>query len=1048
MEISQAKAVLFDLDGVLVPTVRLHRKAWKELFDQVLPEGVAPYTEQDYFAYVDGKPRYDGVAGVLESRDMHLPWGGRDDNPDKQTICAYGNRKNLVFERLLEREGIEPYPDTVDVLQHLLGAGKSLAVVSSSRNANTVLQVAGIRNFFDRIVDGNVRAEQGLKGKPAPDTYSYAAERLGERQEDCAVVEDALSGVQAGRDGGFGLVVGVDRGAGRQRLLESGADVVVSDLIELIERGGRRADAYERSSLDPRDYPEDPWALEERCPPRPESATLFSVSNGTIGLRGDGGCPRSLGNGSFLSGFHDTYAIKHPENAYGFAKVGQVIQGVPDVSDFTLTADGAPLGEMVDSSQRVDFRQGLATMTRSYRLADGARLRMSVDRMVCLFDPNLAMVRLRVDAPDRQVEVGVDGRINVETPGLVASDDPRKSALVDGCGIHEVVDAAPGQPPAAFGAAGQEGPPSAVAADALGDGPVWGQASVGASSRESHVYRTNNSRLTMAMSFSQWSLAGDGQPIQELPGHEWRLQAGPGSPACVVRFASYHSYPLRPLGVRSGLAAMAESDDARELLERCSGTLTQAEQVGPEVLLDRQRDWLDAFWERADIEIEDGRGSDAGRIQQVTRWELFQLAQATAQITNGVGAKGLSGTGYDGHYFWDTEIYILPFLVYTDPERARRLLHYRHGMLPSARRRAATMGLNGALFPWRTINGEESSAYFPTGTAQYHIDADIAYAATQYALVCGDDDYLAGEGMDILVETARMWLSLGGFHKDGCFHIYSVTGPDEYTAMVDDNLYTNQMARFNLQAACMAAQHLEEGNPRSLKAAMERLGLDRSELARFKAAADAMFLPYAQEEGVHAQDAQFMRRPKWDFEHCPARPLLLYYHPLAIYGHKVLKQTDVVLALYLLSSWFSPEAKRADFDYYDPLTTGDSTLSAASQSIIAAEVGHQGLALRYFRESLFADVMNLHANTIDGIHLAAAGGIWSTLVCGFGGLRDTGGTRIEIDPRLPEGWKSLTYRLKIGPTRLKLRLTARGVQAERLEGPALTVRIGGEDRRV
>ncbi|KFI39292.1 glycosyl hydrolase family 65 protein [Bifidobacterium actinocoloniiforme DSM 22766] len=1051
MEISQAEAVLFDLDGVLVPTVKLHRRAWKELFDQVLPEGAAPYTEQDYFAYVDGKPRYDGVAGLLKSRDIHLPWGSRDDSPDKETICGLGNRKNLVFERMLEREGIEPYPDTVDVLQHLLGAGKRLAVVSSSRNANTVLRVAGIRNFFDRVVDGNVRAEKGIKGKPAPDTYAFAAQLLEERVEDCVVVEDALSGVAAGRSGGFGLVVGVDRGAGRARLLEAGADRVVSDLIELIESGGRRSGFQDRERLDPKDYPNDPWGFEERRPPRPESATLFSVANGNIGIRGDSGGSRGLGNGTFLSGFHDTYDIKHPESAYGYARVGQVIQGVPDAAGFVLRADGAPLVEAESYSQRVDFHTGVATMTRLYRLADGARLRVAMDRMACLFDPNLVVTRLRVESPDREVKVCVDGRINVEAPGLVASDDPRKSTLIGGCGIHEVVDTAPAislspNQPAATDAE------SLVRAGLMQDSGAPTESST--SGWESHVFRANNSRLTMAMAISQWVDENEGDKNgfdgawRRLPGRIWELTARPGSPICLVRYVAYHSYPLHPLGVRRGLAVSSAGDDAHRLLEGCAETLSQAEQSGPAALFARQRDWLDDFWERADIEIEDGHDPESDRTQQVTRWELFQLAQSTAQITNGVGAKGLSGTGYDGHYFWDTEIYILPFLIYTDPQRARLLLHFRYRMLPSARRRAATMGLNGALFPWRTINGEEGSAYFPTGTAQYHIDADIAYAVTQYCLVCGDDDYLADEGLDLLVETARMWLSLGGFQPDGRFHLYSVTGPDEYTAMVDDDFYTNQMARFNLRSACMAIQDLAQRDPKGLNRAKERLGLDKNELERFGEAAEAMFLPYAQEEGVHAQDAQFMSRPKWDFEHCPARPLLLYYHPLAIYGHKVLKQTDVVLALYLLSSWFDPEGKRADFDYYDPLTTGDSTLSAASQAIIASEVGHQDLALRYFQESLFADVMNLHDNTIDGVHLAAAGGVWSTLVCGFGGLRDTGGTHIEIDPRLPKGWKSLTYRLTIGNSRVKFKVTSHGVETERLDGPSLTLRISGQDRQV
>lgn len=1020
MKIVQSLAVLFDLDGVLVPTVRLHKAAWKELFDQVLPEDVSPYGDQDYFNYVDGKPRYDGVSAVLASRGVDLPQGNPADGPTVRSICGLGNRKNAIFERLLNEEGIEPYPDTVDVLRHLMGTGKRLAVVSSSRNANTVLSAAGIRNFFDVIVDGNVRAREGLKGKPAPDTYAFAAHLLGVRPEEAVVVEDALSGVAAGRAGGFGIVVGVDRGAGRQALLDSGADHVVDQLIEMIQDGSARADLARPADLDPTTYPVDPWALIENKEGDSNSATLFSVSNGNIGVRGAGDPSRDLGSGTFMSGFHDTFTIKHPETAYGFARVGQVIQGVPDASDFSLSLEGYPLGSPVSASQKVDFRRGISSYVRRYRTDDGADLFVTVERMVCLFDPHLALYTLIIESPDRTMTVDVDARINGNAPRRQVSNDPRKSNLVDGCGIHEVLEDADGD---------QEGPVC-------------------------HVYRCNNSQMTAVLAVRQYAESTDGDPgarsmvTSALPEDVWHLRVPAGGRISVRRYAAYRSPSILPVGVDCGLVVRTrEGSDARSMVLACLEDLDSACHRGAGGLEGAQRSWLEDFWRRGDVQVAAG---DGGRIQQVSRWEIFQLAQATAQVRNGVGAKGLSGSGYDGHYFWDTEIYILPFLTYTDPARARAILHYRHEMLPAARRRAAIMNLDGALFPWRTINGEEGSAYFPTGTAQYHIDADIAYALMQYVLVSGDDDYLGREGIDILVETARMWASLGSYQSDGRFHIHSVTGPDEYTALVDDNLYTNQMARFNLMAVIQAVHRLDEADETGeiLAQARQRLGFGDEDLKIWKGMAEAMFMPYANQEGVHAQDAQFMNRPKWDFEHCPARPLLLYYHPLAIYGHKVLKQTDVVLALFLLSSWFTPEQKLADFDYYDPLTTGDSTLSAASQSILAAEVGRKELAMDYFRRSLFADVFNLHDNTEDGIHLAAAGGVWSTLVCGFGGMRDTGGTAIGIDPRLPDGWTSLEYTLLIRGTSIRVTVTPEGVGLQRMSGPSMVLNVNGHPRQV
>ncbi|MDR0416625.1 MAG: glycoside hydrolase family 65 protein, partial [Propionibacteriaceae bacterium] len=368
----------------------------------------------------------------------------------------------------------------------------------------------------------------------------------------------------------------------------------------------------------------------------------------------------------------------------------------------------------------------------------------------------------------------------------------------------------------------------------------------------------------------------------------------------------------------------------------------------------------------------------------------------------GVAAKGVTGSGYSGHYFWDTEIFVLPFLTYTDPAAARALLEFRHRLLPAARRRAAELGHQGALFSWRTINGEEASAYFPAGTAQYHIDAAVAYAVRQYTAATGDREFAAGAGRELLAETARFWVDFGFYGKDGRFHLHEVTGPDEYTALVDDNLYTNAMARANLRASADVAD-------------------DPVEAARWRAAADAMAIPFDAARGVHAQDARFLERRVWDFAGTPADhyPLLLHYHPLTIYRHQVLKQADLVLALWLLGSDFTAAEKQADFAYYDPLTTGDSSLSAVAQQVVAAEIGEAELAWRYFQASLAVDLADSHGNTVDGVHVASAGGVWSMLVAGFGGFRDDGG-RLRLEPRLPAAWDSLVFRLTLAGRRLRV----------------------------
>ena len=360
---------------------------------------------------------------------------------------------------------------------------------------------------------------------------------------------------------------------------------------------------------------------------------------------------------------------------------------------------------------------------------------------------------------------------------------------------------------------------------------------------------------------------------------------------------------------------------------------------------------------------------------------MFSLAQAAARSDQqGVPAKGLTGSGYEGHYFWDTEVYVVPFLSYTLPDVARNVLHYRTRMLPTARERAREMAQSGALFPWRTINGEEASAYYAAGTAGVHIDADIAYALMKYVRASGNEGFLVRDGIDLLVETARMWVDLGFWRTNAerTFHIHGVTGPDEYTTVVNNNLFTNVMARANLEAAVRAVEHVRECYPVAWERAASRLGIEEGEVDEWRACAAGMTIPFDAGLGIHPQDDFFLDREVWDLSRTPTElfPLLLNYHPLVIYRFQVLKQPDVVLAMFLQGDRFTLEEKRANVEYYDPITTGDSSLSAIVQSIMAAEVGYHEEALDYFHQALYADLLDLHGNTVDGLHVASAGGVW------------------------------------------------------------------------
>ena len=359
------------------------------------------------------------------------------------------------------------------------------------------------------------------------------------------------------------------------------------------------------------------------------------------------------------------------------------------------------------------------------------------------------------------------------------------------------------------------------------------------------------------------------------------------------------------------------------------------------------------------------------------------------------------------------------------------------------------MSLRGALFPWRTINGEEASAYYAAGTAQFHIDADVAYAFTKYGAMTGDNQFLYRDGVAVLVETARMWADLGFWRTDvdgtERFHIHGVTGPDEYTAVVNNNFFTNVMARANLRNAVRLLEEMAANDQAAFERAAEALEFTQEEVESWRRAADGMVILHDENLGIHPQDEKFLQSEMWDLENTPdeKRPLLLHFHPLVIYRFQVLKQADAVLALFLQGDEFTAEEKRSDFEYYDPITTGDSTLSGVVQSVMAAEVGYQEMAMDYFLSGLYVDLADLHSNARDGVHIASTGGVWNALIYGFAGMRDHGGN-LTFDPRLPKDWQSLAFQLQVRGSKMKVRLTRASITFEVVEGGPVELSVRGE----
>ncbi len=764
-------------------------------------------------------------------------------------------------------------------------------------------------------------------------------------------------------------------------------------------------------------FPVDEWRLIEKRFSLDDvgvTETLFTLGNGYLGLRGnhpEGGHAHE--HGTFINGFHETFPIRHAEQAYGFAEVGQTIINAPDAKVMRVYVDDEPLdfdtADIREYERVLDMRRGVLTRHLRWVTPAGKDVQIDVDRLVSFDEKHLAVMRLTVTV------------LNSDAPVTIVCQLVNRQ---DGEDVYG--GTAPGTQRAGFDPRKAE----KIAERVLAPQEYWQDGG-----RTALSYRVTESGMTIAVvadhlidTENEYSARTSVEP--DIAKNVFRVQAKAGVPVTVTKLVSYHTSRGVP---------------TRELVDRGRRTLDRVAAEGVQSAYDRQAEWLDGFWRRSDVVIE-GHAD----LQQATRWCLFQLAQAAARADGlGVPAKGVSGSGYSGHYFWDTEIYVLPFLTYTTPQWARNALRMRYLMLPAARRRAAQLNEAGALFPWRTISGEEASAYYAAGTAQYHINADVSFALGKYVRATGDDDFLYREGVDIAVETARLWATLGfwRYNEDGqpeVFHIHGVTGPDEYTTVVNDNLFTNVMARFNLRFAARVVREMAEAAPEDYALMAKRLDLDPAEPDAWDAAAEAMHIPYSEGLGIHPQDEVFLEREVWDLESTPPeqRPLLLHFHPLVIYRYQVLKQADVVLALYLQGNHFTDEEKLADFEYYDPLTTGDSTLSAVVQAILAAEVGYQDLALQYFAQSIFVDLGDLHHNAADGVHVASAGGVWTALVAGFGGMRDHYG-ELSFDPRLPEAWPSLSYTLHWRGTELKVRITRDAMTVDAAGGGPVSFSVRG-----
>ena len=718
--------------------------------------------------------------------------------------------------------------------------------------------------------------------------------------------------------------------------------------------------------------------------------TIFSVANGYLGIRGFfeesfDGEKQVADRTTMINGVYEYFPYIHVCYRPGFPKRCHAIVPQSNAFDITLWLDDERVdvsnkGQVSAYSRTLDFQDGTVTRTFVYRTKTGKQAKFTFVRFASQDDKHLAMDKLVIEAMD-DCQVVVQTRL-LAPQGCAQTPDNlyRETAVFD------------------FLSAEKE------------DGV------------QSVTYKTRTAPFEIAVSAKD-VFDRDEQPLTETDdlsvSDTYTFSLNGGETVNGVRYVAYAT-------MRDFVAFQKET----------CGKVKAAEN-GFEKELEKSKAHLDEFWKYADVQVDDML------IQQGLRFSAFQIYQSTGRdgITN-ISANGLSGTVYSGHTFWDTEVFIMPMYMYSHPEMAKPLIMYRYNILDKARERARQMDDQGALYSWNSINGEECGTLFEAVTAQYHINNDIFYSIFRYYEATQDEEFLVNTCAEILFEISKCMAHRGSFvpTRGGKFCINVICGPDEYNPIVDNNMYTNVLTQKQLHFTLKVADLLREKYPEKYAELCEKCKVDGEELALWKKAADNMYIPYSKELDMYMQDDNFIYKDPIDIESIPKEklPLLSHLHPLNLWRCQLCKQADIVLLTFICSDYFTHEQRKKIFEYYEPKTIHDSSLSASIHSIVACDVGDKKEAYGYLMQSARMDLDNVNGNTYNGLHAACMGAAWMMMVNGYAGLRVFDG-KLHFRPFIHEGWNSYSFTFLFRGTRLKVTVGVEETQYEILEGQPIAI---------
>ncbi|MBX3161846.1 MAG: glycoside hydrolase family 65 protein [Deltaproteobacteria bacterium] len=737
----------------------------------------------------------------------------------------------------------------------------------------------------------------------------------------------------------------------------------------------------------------EPWAVREASLSLDHLArteSLFALSNGHLGVRGnfDEGEPHGV-PGTYLNGVYELHPLPYAEPNYGSPESGQTMINVTNGKVIRLLVGDEPFdlryGDLRAHERVLDLRAGTLRRTVVWESPAHRTVRVTSTRLVSFTQRAILAISYEVEPLDGPTGIVVQSELVANEPVPIGGKDPREASALES--------------------------------------PLESEHHACLGTRAVLAHRTRRSGLRIAAMME----------------HEARgtahMRASSETTPDVARYVVTDS--LQP-GQRLRLEKLvaygwSEQRTTPTLHDQVAAAVSVAREAGWDGLLAEQRAYLDDFWSRADVEIEGD-----SELQQAMRFALFHVLSSSARAERrGIPSKGLTGTGYDGHSFWDMDMYVVALLTYTMPSVAADALRWRQSILPAAEARSQALGHEGAAYPWRTIHGEEGSGYWPSGTAAFHINADIANAVLRYVRVTGDVQFERDVAVEILVKTARLWRSLGHHDLQGNFRIDGVTGPDEYSALADNNVYTNLMARRNLVGAAeVCARHVDRAR---------ELAVTSEEMALWRAAADRVTVPYDERIQIHPQAEGFTEHELWDFERtAPDQyPLLLHFTYFDLYRKQVVKQPDLVLAMVMCPETFTHEQVVRNFDYYERITVRDSSLAAVTQAVVAAECDYLRLAFDYAAEATLIDLQDLEHNVADGLHMASLAGAWIAFVFGFGGMRDHGEV-LAFGPKLPDGLTRYAFTITRRNQRLHVDVGGGRVEYRLVDGGTFQLTHHGE----